>query len=109
MAIEPNHIESRLRDLLGLHGTVLTDEELSLTADGYARSQGKERWDVRQYVRRGGPGAREYRVVRGSSAQHVYRSADWDRAVAVGSALNELESREASVAAARPGQSVEGK
>lgn len=97
MIIEPATILSRLRALLGLQGTILTDEELSGTADGYHRCPGKERWDVRQYARGAGPGAREYRVVRGSSVQYVYRSAERERATAVGSALNELESERRSV------------
>ena len=64
--------------------------------DCYPRCPGREHWDVRQYVRRTGPGAREYRVVRGSSVQDVYCSADRGRAAAVGTALNELESQEPS-------------
>ncbi len=60
------------------------------------RCRGKEHWDVREYVRRLGVGAREYRVVRGSSIEDVYRSAERVRAAAVGTALNELESQERS-------------
>ena len=90
--IEPNDFQSRLRVLLGLQGAVLTEEELSHTAECYARCRGKEHWDVREYARRTGLGAREYRVVRGSSIDHVYRSAERARAAAVGTALNELES-----------------
>jgi len=52
---------------------------------------------VREYARRTGVGAREYRVVRGSSIDAVYRSAERVRATAVGTALNELESRERSL------------
>src|SRR5438034_5606805 len=52
MTIEPNDFQSRLRVLLGLQGAVLTDEELSHTAERYPRCRGKEHWDVRQYVRR---------------------------------------------------------
>ena len=33
MIIEPNDFQSRLRALLGLQGAVLTDEELSHTAE----------------------------------------------------------------------------
>ncbi len=51
---------------------------------------------MREYVRRLGVGAREYRVVRGSSIEDVYRSAERVRAAAVGTALNELESQERS-------------
>ncbi|PYO40716.1 MAG: hypothetical protein DMD33_16470 [Gemmatimonadetes bacterium] len=96
MTIESNALQSRLRVLLGLQGAVLTDEELSHTADCYPQCQGTGRWDVRQYVRRTGLGAREYRVVRGSSAQDVYRSPERARADAVGAALNELEAEERS-------------
>ncbi len=92
MTIEPNDFESRLRVLLGLRGAVLTDAELSHTADCYARSQGKGHWDVREYAGRTGVGAREYRVVRGSSTSDVYRSTERSQAAAVGTALNELES-----------------
>jgi hypothetical protein len=94
VTIEPEDLRSRLRVLLGLQGAVFTDEELSHTAECYARCRGKERWDVREYVRRTGLGAREYRVVRGSSIEDVYRSVERARAAAVGTALNELESSE---------------
>jgi hypothetical protein len=96
MTIEPNDFQSRLRVLLGLQGAVLTDEELSHTAERYPQCRGKEHWDVREYVRRTGVGAREYRVVRGSSTQDVYRSAERVRAAAVGTALNDLESQDLS-------------
>jgi hypothetical protein len=96
MTIEPNDLQSRLRILLGLQSEVFTDEELSQTAGCYARCPGKENWAVREYARRTGVGAREYRVVRGSSIEHVYRSAERGRAAAVGSALNQLESQEKS-------------
>jgi hypothetical protein len=95
MTIESNDFQSRLRALLGLQGAVFTDQELSRVADYYPRCRGREHWDVRQYV---GPtgmgvGAREYRVMRGSSVQDVFRSAERVRAAAVGTALNELESQ----------------
>ncbi|HMH83868.1 MAG TPA: hypothetical protein VK531_13450 [Gemmatimonadales bacterium] len=106
MIIEPNDFQSLLRVLLGLQGAVLTDEELSHTAERYPRCRGKEHWDVREYVRRIGVGAREYRVVRGSSIEDVYRSAERVRAAAVGTALNELESQERSREA--PGGSSPG-
>ncbi len=93
-SIEPNDFQSRLRVLLGLRGAVLTDTELSHTADCYARSHGKGQWDVREYAGRTGVGAREYRVVRGSSTNDVYRSTERAQAAAVGTALNELESSE---------------
>jgi hypothetical protein len=94
MTIEPSDVQNRVRALLQQHGAVLTDEELSHVADGYARCRGTEHWDVREYARRTGLGAREYRVVRGSSSDDVYRSPERVRAVAVGTALNELESEE---------------
>src|SRR5438132_3320190 len=97
MSIETTDFQSRLRVLLGFQGAVLTDEELSRMADSYSRCPGKEQWDVRQYVRpHTGVGAREYRVVRGSSVQDVFRSTERERAAAVGMALNELESQERS-------------
>jgi len=96
MTTEPGNFQSRVRVLLGLQGAVVTDEELSHMADCYPQCRGTERWDVRQYVRHTGVGAREYRVVRGSSVQDVYRSAERLRATAVGTALNELESQETS-------------
>jgi hypothetical protein len=97
MTTEPSHFQSRLRVLLGLQGTVLSDEELSHTAECYPLCRGKEHWDVREYARRTGVGAREYRVVRGSSIDAVFRSAERVRATAVGTALNELESQEKSL------------
>ncbi len=96
MTIGLSDFQSRVRVLLGLQGAGVTDEELSHLADCYPRCRGKEHWDVRQYVRRTGVGAREYRVVRGSSVQDVYRSTERVRAAAVGTALNELESEERS-------------
>src|SRR2546421_13036866 len=94
MTIEPNDFQSRLSVLLGLQGAVLTDEELSHTTERYPRCRGKEHWGVREYVRRTGVGARQYRVVRGSSIEDVYRSVERVRATAVGTALNELDSQE---------------
>lgn len=94
MNIESNDVQSRLRVLLGLQSELFTDEELSHTAECYLRSHGKDYWDVREYARPTGVGAREYRVVRGTSPIDVYRSDNRVRAAAVGSALNDLESRE---------------
>lgn len=96
MTIEPGDFQSRVRALLGLQGAVLTDEELSHLADCYPRCGGKGQWDVRQYVGLRGVGAREYRVMRGSSVLDVYRSAERVQADAVGTALNALESQERS-------------
>jgi hypothetical protein len=103
MTIEPSDFQSRLRILLGLRGTVLTDEELSHTEECYSRSHGKGYWDVREYAGRRGVGAREYRVVRGSNIDDVYRSAERAQAAAVGTALNELESQERSGEGGGPG------
>ena len=94
MTVAANDFQSRLSILLGLQGAVLTDEELSHTTERYPRCRGKEHWDVREYARRFGVGAREYRVVRGSSIEDVYRSVERVRAAALGTALNELESQE---------------
>ncbi len=84
--------QERLRTLLGLQGAVFTDLELSQVAACYPRCRGRDHWDVRQYVQH--TGAREYRVVRGSSVQDVFRSTERGRATAVGTALNELESQD---------------
>jgi hypothetical protein len=91
MTVAPEDFQSRLRALLGLREVVLSDDELSQMADSYRRCAGKGPWDVRQYVARGGAGAREYRVVRGTSVQDVFRSLERLQADAVGTALNELE------------------
>jgi hypothetical protein len=96
MTIEPGDLRSRLRVCLDLQGAGVTDEELTHMAESYPQCRGKEHWDVRAYVRRTGVGAREYRVVRGSGVQDVYRSADLVRAAAVRMALNDLESQEKS-------------
>jgi hypothetical protein len=96
MTIEPNDLPSRLRVCLELQGAGVTDEELSHMAECYPQCRGKEDWDVREYVRPRGAGAREYRVVRGSGVQDVYRSAERLRAAAVQTALNDLESQEKS-------------
>ena len=109
MTIEPNDLQSRLRVLLGLQSEVFTDEELSHTAGCYARCPGKENWAVREYARGTGVGAREYRVVRGSSIDHVYRSAERGRAAANQLELQEKagelheEARKSSATAARSG------
>ena len=83
-----------LRALVELQGPILTEEELSYLGKQYPRCPGRESWDVREYARNTADGAREYRVIRGSSGQDVYRSGDRDRATAVRTALNELESLE---------------
>jgi hypothetical protein len=96
VTVASEEFQSRLRALLGLRGAVLSDDELAQMADAYRRCGGKGPWDVRQYVARGGAGAREYRVVRGTSVQDVYRCADRLQADAVGTALNELEAERRS-------------
>jgi hypothetical protein len=83
-----------LQALMELSGTELTGAELSRVGEWYERCPGTEHWDVREYTRPIGDGAREYRVIRGLGGQDVYRSNDRDRATAVRSALNELESQE---------------
>jgi predicted nucleotidyltransferase component of viral defense system len=75
-----------------LQGTTLTAEELSQVRERYQRCRGKDLWDVREYASVSAVGAREYRVVRGSSTQDVYRSSERNHATAVRAALNELES-----------------
>ena len=49
---------------------------------------------MRAYAAPTGVGAREYRVIRGSGGQDVYRSSDRERATVVRTALNEFESLE---------------
>ncbi len=77
-----------------LQGAILTAEELSHVGECYPRCRGKEHWDVREYSSVTALGAREYRVVRGSSTQDVYRSTERGHATAVREALNELESQD---------------
>ena len=91
MISAPDDFRSRVRALLELQGTALSDGDLSSIADRYARCGGKGSWDVRTYARPSGWGAREYRVVRGPGVQEVYTSPEPARAAAVRAALNELE------------------
>ena len=93
MVIQPDTFLSTVRTLLEREGTVVTDVELTRLAAQYPRCGGKDDWGVREYARFSGLGAREYRVVRGGSVQDVYCSAVLANAVAVRTALNELESR----------------
>ena len=72
-------------------GVVLTERELSNLTERYPLCGGKSSWDVRVYARFTGKGAREYRVVRGSSVLNVYRSDEPASAAAVRAALNALE------------------
>jgi len=94
MTSELVDFSSRLRAHVELQGTTLTVEELSRVEECYPRCRGKDRWDVRDYVGTTGVGAREYRVLRGSSTQDVYRSSERAHAAAVREALNELESED---------------
>ncbi len=94
MSIESKDFPSLLRAHVELQGAILTPEELSHVRECYPRCRGKDLWDVREYASVIAIGAREYRVVRGSSTQDVYRSTERGHASAVRSALNELESGE---------------
>ena len=94
MSIESRDFPNLLRAHVELQGAILTPEELSHVRECYLRCRGKDQWDVREYASVGAIGAREYRVVRGSSTQDVYRSTERGHASAVRSALNELESGE---------------
>ena len=94
MTLAPGDFRTQLRTLAGLQGAALTEDELSHMAECYPRCPGKEHWDVREYVRPTVVGTREYRVMRGTSVQDVYRSIERVRATAVRTALNELEFQE---------------
>jgi hypothetical protein len=94
MTIDSGEFQTRLRTMLGLHSMELGDEELARMADRYPLCTGTERWDVRQYAGGGGMGAREFRVLRGTRTQHVYRSTERMQADAVGVALNAMEAED---------------
>ena len=94
MIVESQDFPSLLRAHVELQGAILTPEELSHVRECYPRCRGKDQWDVREYASVIAIGAREYRVVRGSSTQDVYRSTERGHASAVRAALNELESGE---------------
>ncbi len=94
MSNEPSDFPSRLRAHVELQGARLTLEELSHVGECYPRCRGKEHWDVREYASGTGVGAREYRVVRGTSTMDVYRTTERGHATAVRAALNELESQD---------------
>ena len=98
MNIESGDFPTLLRAHVELQGAILTSEELSHVGECYPRCRGKDLWDVREYASGIPFGAREYRVVRGSSTQDVYRSTERGHASAVRSALNELESEESRTA-----------
>ncbi|HYR97876.1 MAG TPA: hypothetical protein VEO58_02610 [Gemmatimonadales bacterium] len=97
MSNEPSDFPSRFRAHVELQGAILTPEELSHVGECYPRCRGKDHWDVREYASVSGIGAREYRVVRGTSTLDVYRSAERNHASAVQAALNELESQDGRV------------
>ncbi|MGH7644706.1 MAG: hypothetical protein ACREMR_03880 [Gemmatimonadales bacterium] len=99
MLIEPSDFRNRMRVLLELQGEALSDTELSHMAQQYPRCGGKGHWDVRDYARVSGLGAREYRVLRGSGVQEIYCSAERASAVAVRTALNQMESQEQTLGA----------
>jgi hypothetical protein len=103
MSIAPDFC-SRLRALVELQGAALTADELAHVWGNFPKCRGQEPWHVREYVGRIGAGAREYRVVRGSESQDVYRSAARVRAAAVGMALNELEAQETARGSAEGGR-----
>lgn len=102
MTIEACEFHSRLRVLLGPRGTEFTDEELARVAERYRRFTGKERWDVRQYAGRTGMGTREFRVIRGTRNEDVYRSTQRVLAEAVGVALNALDANALEAAEGTP-------
>ncbi len=96
MITERDDFRTRIAGLLGLRGVVLTEPELLRMTERYPRCSGRDQWDVREYARHARPGAREYRVIRGSGVQDVYASVDRERATAVGTALNLLEAQDAA-------------
>ena len=91
MSTESVDLPTLLRAHVHLQGAPLTEHELSKLWATYLGYGGTGRWQVREYVRVTGLGAREYRVVRGTSIPDVYRSLERGRADAVEMALNELE------------------
>jgi hypothetical protein len=93
MSIESGDLPSLLRAHVELQGAILTPEELSQIGERYPRCRGKDLWDIREYASGTPFGAREYRVVRGSSTQDIYRTTEREHAAAVRAALNGLESQ----------------
>ena len=93
MTFVPDDFRRSVQDLLAEQGggVVLTDRELARLSEQYPLCGGKSPWDVRAYARSKGRGAREYRVVRGTSVLNVYRSDEPESAAAVRTALNALE------------------
>lgn len=96
MKIELNEVGSRLRLLAEFANVELSDAELSQITERYASCPGEDPWEVREYVRQGADGAREYHVVRGAGARDVYTSIERARADTVRVALNGIEARQAS-------------
>jgi hypothetical protein len=96
MSIESIDVPPLLRAHIHVQGVPLTEDELSKLWVSCLGYEATGRWQVREYARVTGVGAREYRVVRGSSIRDVYRSPDRRRATAVGTALNELETSRAN-------------
>lgn len=91
MTVAHDDFRSRVERLLAREGVVLTERELTRMAERYPRCGGREPWDIREYARPARPGAREYRVMRGSSVEDVFVSVEREHAAAVRAALNELE------------------
>jgi hypothetical protein len=93
---------SRVQSLLERDGIVLTDRELTRMAERYPRCGGREPWDVREYARAARPGAREYRVMRGTSVEDVYAGVERATASAVRTALNEIDYQDLTGRVAAP-------
>ena len=74
-------------------GVALKEVEVDRIVERYRHCPGRDPWTVRAYAKAwSSQGAREYRVMRGSSVQDVYVSPLHGSASAIGTALNELES-----------------
>src|SRR2546422_11147579 len=93
MSIESSDFPSRLRAHVELQGASLSAAELSHLGECYPRFRGNEHWDVREDASAMGIGAREYRVVRGTSTLDAYRTTQGEQATGVRAALNELRSQ----------------
>ena len=102
MTVESGGFRSRVESLLEREGVVLTDRELTRMAERYPRCRGRDAWDVREYARSARPGAREYRVMRGTSVEDVYASVERATASAVRTALNELDYQDLTRRATAP-------
>jgi hypothetical protein len=84
---------AQLAAVTGREGVALSSVQITRIVEQYRHCPGREPWAVRAYARAwSSQGAREYRVMRGSSVHEVYVSPLLDSATAVGAALNELES-----------------